>query len=72
MPKIASKTREEARRLFLTGEAATNAEIAARIKVKPHTVGLWRREEDWDGLRRKIERRQGQREREQRRERERQ
>ena len=37
--------------------AATNAEIAARLGVKPHTVGKWRRAEDWDDLRLKIERR---------------
>lgn len=50
-----SKTREEARRLYLTGEMSTNAEIAARLKVKPHTVGRWSREEDWSGLRAKID-----------------
>ena len=49
------KAREEARRLFLTGEMETNAEIAARLRVKPHTVGRWRRDEDWDGLRTKID-----------------
>jgi hypothetical protein len=49
------KTREEARRLFLTGEITTNAEIAARLGVKPHTIGRWHREEDWDGLRTKID-----------------
>ncbi len=27
------------------------------MKVKPHTVGRWRKEEDWDGLRLKIDRR---------------
>ena len=54
--KSHTKVREEARRLFLTGEVETNAEIAARLAVKPHTVGRWRREEDWDGLRHKIER----------------
>jgi Mn-dependent DtxR family transcriptional regulator len=52
-----SKTREEARRFYLTGEMSTNAEIAARLKVKPHTVGRWSREEDWAGLRIKIDRR---------------
>lgn len=57
MPKTLSKTREEAMRLYLTGEVETNAEIAARLKVKPHTVGKWRRDEDWDGLRVKIDRR---------------
>jgi uncharacterized protein YjcR len=57
MPKVNSKTREEARRLYLTGEMTSNAEIAVRLGVKPHTVGLWRRQEDWDGLRLKIDRR---------------
>ena len=50
-----AKVREEARRLYLTGEMSTNAEIAARLSVKPHTIGKWRREEDWDGLRSKID-----------------
>ena len=53
------QAREEARRLYLTGEVTTNAEIAARLRVKPHTIGRWRREEDWDGLRRKIDVRAG-------------
>ena len=57
MPKAISKKREEARRLYLTGEMTTNAEIASRIGVKPHTVGHWRRQEDWDGLRLKVDRR---------------
>ena len=57
MPKSLFKTREEARRLYLTGELQTNAEIAARLSVKPHTVGRWRKEEDWDDLRRKVEHR---------------
>jgi hypothetical protein len=51
------KVKEEARGLFLSGEIETNAEIAARLGTKPHTVGKWRKEEDWDGLRRKIDRR---------------
>ena len=55
MGKVQEKKREEARRLYLTGEISTNAEIAARLGVKPHTVGRWRREEDWDDLRRKID-----------------
>lgn len=50
---------EEARRLFLTGEMDTNAEIAARLGVKPHTIGKWRRDENWDSLRRKIDVRAG-------------
>jgi hypothetical protein len=54
-----TKKREEARRLFLTGEITINAEIAARLHVKAHTIGRWRREEDWDGLRLKIDRRAG-------------
>ena len=57
MPKSFSKKREEARRLFLTGEMDTNREIAVRLGVKPHTIGAWRRQEDWDGLRLKVDRR---------------
>jgi len=57
MQRQLSRRRAEARRLYLTGEASSNAEIASRLKVKPHTVGKWRREEDWDGLRLKIDRR---------------
>jgi len=52
-----TRKREEARRLYLTGEMATNAEIAARLRTKPHTIGRWRRDEDWDGLRLKVDRR---------------
>jgi len=57
MQRPLSRRRAEARRLYLAGEASSNAEIASRLKVKPHTVGKWRREEDWDGLRLKIDRR---------------
>src|SRR5213593_2417793 len=57
MAKAPSKVREEARRLFLTGEITNNVEIAARLGLKAHTIGLWRRQEDWDGLRLKIDRR---------------
>ena len=57
MKRPRRKAREEARRLYLAGEMSTNAEIAARLKVKPHTVARWRKEEDWDGLRLKIDRR---------------
>ena len=56
-PPEAKRKREEARRLFLSGECSTNSEIAARLHVKPHTVGKWRKQEDWDGLRHKIDRR---------------
>ncbi|MEZ4651956.1 MAG: phage terminase small subunit-related protein [Candidatus Eisenbacteria bacterium] len=55
MKRTQSKNREEARRLYLTGEMHSNKEIAARLGVKPHTVGKWRRDEDWDGLRSKID-----------------
>ncbi len=57
MKRNLTKVREEARRLFLTGEMTTSVEIAVRLGVKPHTVGRWRRVEDWDGLRQKIDRR---------------
>ena len=55
MTRTRSKKREEARRLYLTGEVSTNSEIAARLKVKPHTIDRWRKEEDWDSLRTKID-----------------
>lgn len=51
------KLREEARRLFLSRELNTNAEIAGRLGVKPHTVGAWRKEEAWDDLRLKVDKR---------------
>ena len=57
MARHSKKTREEARRLYLTGEVTSIAEIARRIGVKPHTVGLWKKEEDWESLRLKIDRR---------------
>jgi hypothetical protein len=43
--------------LFLTGEVTSIAEIARRERVKPHTVAAWRKDEDWDGLRVKIDKR---------------
>jgi len=57
MGKKHTKIREEARRMFLTGETDTNAELARLLHVKPHTIGKWRKEEDWDDLRMKIDRR---------------
>ena len=57
MKRSLSRKRAEARRLYLSGELSSNAEIAARLKVKPHTVGNWRKDEDWDGLRLKIDKR---------------
>lgn len=56
MNRCLNKSREEARRLFLTGEMSTNAEIAAHLSVKPHTIGRWRKQEDWDSLLHKIDR----------------
>ena len=58
MNKSTGKLREEARKLYLTGDIDTNAEIAARLKLKPHTVGAWRKHEDWDGLKLKIQQRE--------------
>ena len=57
MPKSHKDKRVEARQLFLAGEVTTNAEIAARLKVKPHTIGEWRKVEQWDEMRRKIDKR---------------
>ncbi len=56
MAKYSKTKREEARRLYLTGEATSVAEIARRLKTKAHTIGKWRTEEDWDDLRLKIDR----------------
>ena len=56
MPRYSRSKREEARRLYLTGDAQSVAEIARRLKTKPHTIGEWKKEEDWDGLRLKIDR----------------
>ena len=57
MARHSKKTRERARELYLTGECNSIAEIARRLKAKPQTVGRWKKDEDWDGLRLKIERR---------------
>ena len=56
MMRSHKKSREEARRLFLAGEMSTNAEIAKRLSVKPHTIARWRKDEHWDGLKLKIDR----------------
>lgn len=53
--KAISRKREEARRLFLTGESHSNAEIARHLGLKPHTVGRWRKEENWDDLKLKVD-----------------
>ena len=57
MSRYSTSKREEARRLYLTAETSSVAEIARRLKIKPHTVGVWKKEEDWEGLRLKIDRR---------------
>lgn len=57
MARHKRKTRERARELYLTGEVTSLSEIARRIRVKPHTVGRWKADEDWDALRLKIDRR---------------
>ena len=57
MARHTLKLREEARQLYLTGESSSVAEIARRLKLKPHTVGRWKKAEDWDALRLKIDRR---------------
>ena len=56
MARHSRKLREGARQLYLTNETASSSEIARRLKVKPHTIGLWKREDDWEGLRLKIDR----------------
>ena len=56
MARYSKSKREEARRLFLTGEVSSVAEIARRLKSKPHTVGTWKRQERWDDLRLKVDR----------------
>jgi hypothetical protein len=60
MARASAKTREKARQLFLTGAMESNVEIARHLGLKPHTIGQWRREEDWDSLRLEIDRRAAQ------------
>ncbi len=57
MKKNHRKLCERARQMFLTGEWDTNADIARQLHVKPHTIGKWRKDEDWDNLRFKVDRR---------------
>ena len=56
MARYSKTKREEARRLYLSRDVTSVAEIARRLKIKPHTVGLWKKQEDWDGMLFKIER----------------
>jgi hypothetical protein len=51
------KRREQARQLYLTGEVTSISEIARRLKVKAHTIGVWKNEEEWDALRIRIDKR---------------
>jgi hypothetical protein len=57
MRRLPKKLREEARQLFLTGEMTGIAEIGRHLKLRPNTVSEWRKEENWDALRIRIERR---------------
>ena len=57
MPKTRKRAREKARLMFMGGESSSNAAIARELQLKPHTVASWRREEDWDALRLKADRR---------------
>src|SRR5690349_14247363 len=57
MPRAKPKVREQARALFLSGEASSNIDIARHLKVKPHTVAAWRKVEGWDELRIAVDRR---------------
>ncbi len=57
MARHSVKTREQARESFLTGEITSIAEIARRMRVKPHTVATWKKEENWDALKLRIDKR---------------
>lgn len=57
MPRHTRKLREEARQFYLTGEVTSIAELARRLRIKAHTVGRWKKDEDWDALRLKIDKR---------------
>ena len=56
MSRAPVKTREQAKRLFVTSQMTTNAQIASHMRLKPHTVGRWRKKYDWDGEKLAIER----------------
>lgn len=57
MARPSAKTREDARMLFVTGQETSNAELARRFSVKPHTIAKWRKDGGWDNLRLKAEER---------------
>ena len=45
-----SQQKEFAKKLYLTEDAITNKEIAARVGSTPQTIGKWIREERWEDL----------------------
>ena len=57
MPRRRTHAREQARVLFLSGEMSSNAAVGRHLGIKPHTVAEWRKEEGWDELRVKADRR---------------
>lgn len=57
MARASAKVREQARALYLSGEASSNIDIARHLKVKPHTIAAWRKAESWDDLRIAVDRR---------------
>ena len=57
MARASAKVREQARALFLGGEASSNIDIARHLRVKPHTIAAWRKAEGWDELRIAVDRR---------------
>jgi hypothetical protein len=57
MPRAKPKVREKARALFLSGEASSNVDIARHLRIKPHTVAAWRKQEGWDELRIAVDKR---------------
>ena len=57
MARASAKTRERARRIYLSGEADSNVEIARHLGLKPHTIAAWRKTESWDELKIAVDRR---------------
>jgi hypothetical protein len=45
---------EMASRLFLAGHLSSTMQIASVVRASPRTVERWRREGDWDDLKRRI------------------
>ena len=57
MARHSAKIREKAREAYLTGEITSVAELARRMRVKPHTVATWKKDEGWDSLKLRIDKR---------------